>query len=464
MPSVPRLILTVGLVLGLVAACAPVPTAAPGAGVAAPGTMPPPRSFGPTRPVPPQRPNHEIARDILDLAFRMESGRTLPVLTRFEAPVRVGMRGPVTPWAEADLGRLIERLRREAGIDIARARAGETANLWVEFVPRATIQRTVPAAACFVVPRNESFAAFRAGRNGGGEWADLDRRTTATIFVPSDVAPQEVRDCLHEEIAQALGPLNDLYRLPDSVFNDDNFHTILTGFDMLVLRVLYAPELASGMTEAEVAARLPGLLARMNPRGQRGGGVAPHVPENRAWIAAIETALGPRTAPAERRAAAARAVAIAGASGWTDPRLAFSYFTLGRSALAHEIDLAVSAYRRAAMLYAASPVTEVQAAHVAMQLAAFALSAGRAEEALTLVRPHAAVALRAENAALLATILLIQAEALEALGRRDEARRVRLDSLGWARYGFGTEVQIAARLGEIAVLRGDGGGGGGGGR
>jgi len=34
-------------------------------------------------------------------------------------------------------------------------------------------------------------------------------------------SPQEVRDCLHEELAQALGPLNDLYRLPDSVFNDD---------------------------------------------------------------------------------------------------------------------------------------------------------------------------------------------------------------------------------------------------
>jgi hypothetical protein len=63
------------------------------------------------------------------------------------------------------------------------------------------------------------------------------------VFIPSDVSPQEVRDCLHEEVAQALGPLNDLYRLPDSVFNDDNFHAVLTGFDMLILRTYYDAEL-----------------------------------------------------------------------------------------------------------------------------------------------------------------------------------------------------------------------------
>ncbi len=46
-----------------------------------------------------------------------------------------------------------------------------------------------------------------------------------------------MRDCLHEELAQALGPLNDLYRLSNSVFNDDNFHSVLTGFDMEMLRL-----------------------------------------------------------------------------------------------------------------------------------------------------------------------------------------------------------------------------------
>ena len=57
-----------------------------------------------------------------------------------------------------------------------------------------------------------------------------------------------MRDCLAEEITQALGPANDLYRLPDSIWNDDNFHGMATAFDMLILRALYQPELESGMT------------------------------------------------------------------------------------------------------------------------------------------------------------------------------------------------------------------------
>jgi len=436
------------------AACAPVPGGAP-PDRRAPAELPLPamKTFAPNGYVEPtRRSNAEIARDFLDLTFRMESGRVLPVLTRFEAPVRVGLRGQVPPTAIADLDRLIARLRSEARIDIARAGAGETANLTLEFLPRQTMQRVVPLAACFVVPRSESFSSFRRNRRiGSSGWAELTVREAATVFIPSDVAPQEVRDCLHEEIAQALGPLNDLYRLPDSVFNDDNFHTVLTGFDMLILRLTYHPELASGMSEAEVARRLPRLLAELNPRGQKPAGRPPPV-ENREWNAAIQTALSPRSSPPERRNAAARALAIAERERWSDPRLAFSHFTMGRAALGREFDLAVESYLTAAALYR-RPGTEVQAAHVAMQLAAFALSSGRPELVIALADRHMPVARRSENAALLASLALAKAEALEMLGRPREAEAVRLDSLGWARYGFGSEGEVRLRMGEIAALR-----------
>jgi hypothetical protein len=445
----------VALLLALVlAACAPA-EAPPDRRAPAFGPLPAMKTFTVSRPAPPARPNAEIARDFIDLTFRMESGRVLPTFTRFETPVRVAFRGPVPATALADLDRLIARLRTEAGIDIARARAGERGNLVLEFLPRATLQRSVPQAACFVVPRDETFSEFRRHRRtGASEWAALVTREAATVFIPADVAPQEVRDCLHEEIAQALGPLNDLYRLPDSVFNDDNFHTVLTGFDMLVLRATYSPELASGMSEAEVARRIPALLSRLNPRGRRGNGRV--LSENRPWVDAIEAALAPRSSSSLRRAAAARALDIAEASGWRDPRLAFSHFTLGRVALAREYGLAIGSYLEAARLYD-RPGTEVQEAHVAMQLAAFALSAGHPEEAIAIASRQAPVALRAENAALLASFLMVKAEALDMLGRSAEARAVRLDSLGWARYGFGSDAEVRMRLLEIAALRPRGG-------
>ena len=439
--------------LALLAACAPV-AEVPDRRAPANLVLPPMKTFGAVSAPRAARPNTQIAADILDLAFRLESGRVLPMLTRFEGPVRVVLTGTVPPTAAGELDRLIARLRAEAGIDIARAPAGTQGNLTVEFIPRSTLQRAVPQAACFVVPRVRSFAEFRQARNAAAsDWTTLTVREAAAVFIPSDVAPQEVRDCLHEEVAQALGPLNDLYRLPDSVFNDDNFHTVLTGFDMLVLRALYAPDLASGMTEAQVAARLPAILARLNPRGGRADGPLPRQPENRAWIAAIETALSGRTPPAQRRAAAGRAVAIAQAAGWSDGRLAFSWFTLGRSALAREIDTALTAYVRAGEIYGASPLTAIHKAHVSMQMAAFALSGGRPDTAVDIVNAEIPVALEAQNAALLSTLLLLKSEALEALGRRSEAATVRLDSLGWARYGFGGTEAVRAQVDGIAALR-----------
>jgi len=414
--------------------------------------LPPMKTFATPHVSPPSRSNVEIARDFLDLAFELESGRKLPVLTRFEGPISLRVTGKPPASLGPDLSRLLRRLRREAGLTITQVGPGEEASITIETLPRAELQRYVPQAACFVVPRLDSWADFkRLRRTATVDWTTLTTRTKMAIFLPSDVSPQETRDCLHEELAQALGPLNDLYRLGDSVFNDDNFHTVLTGFDMLILRAYYAPQLASGMTREQVAARIPTILAQLNPRGQRRPtALAGDTP--REWIAAIEEALGPRTSPARRQASARRAVEIARQQQWTDNRLAFSLFALGRLSLAGESDIALASFLQANSIYNARPGTRLQGAHVAMQLAAFALSSGQTDAAISLVDDSLDTVADAENAALLATLLMIKSEALTLQGRTTEARAVRLDSLGWARYGFGSEKAVRQRLREIAAL------------
>jgi hypothetical protein len=246
------------------------------------------------------------------------------------------------------------------------------------------MQRVVPQAACFVVPRVSSWAEFRRARGSRDlDWTTLTGRDRVAVFIPSDVSPQEVRDCLHEEVAQALGPLNDLYRLPDSVFNDDNFHAVLTGFDMLILRTYYDAELANGMTRAEVAARLPGHPRTAQPRRRARQGGTVHA-TSRAWITAIETALGPGTSEAARIQSAERAVTIARNAGWDDTRLGFSFFALGRLTLSRDVERSVQAFQTAATIFERSAPGGIQSAHVDMQMAAFSLSAGRADEALRL--------------------------------------------------------------------------------
>jgi hypothetical protein len=292
----------------------------------------------------------------------------------------------------------------------------------------------------------------RVRRTPRVDWTTLTERDRLAVFLPADVSPQETRDCLHEELAQAMGPLNDLYRLPDSVFNDDNFHAILTGFDMLMLRAYYDSALRSGMTRDQVAAAIPGILARLNPAGER---IAPRaVPREtpRAFVVAIEEALGPGTPSFRRRGAAERAVAIARAEGWRDVRLGFAQFSLARLSLGLDPRAALQGFAAAGEVFRADPATRLQAAHVAMQLAAFALSAGDAEAAAALVDGAAPTVAAAENAGLLATMLFIKAEALDRLDRPQEARAIRADALGWGRYGFSSDAEVRLRAAEMASL------------
>lgn len=441
------------LALALLAACAQ--TSAPDVAERRAGLdidLPPMKTFSATRATPPSRSNASIASDILDLTFELESGRELPVLTRFEGPITVRVLGNAPRNLHPDLDRLIARMRREAGINISRVSADREASVTIQVVTRRELQRAVPQAACFVAPRLTSWAEFRRNRRSALlDWTTLQERQRMAIFLPGDVPPQEVRDCLHEELAQAIGPLNDLYRLSDSVFNDDNFHTVLTGFDMLVLRTIYAPELRSGMSRQEVAARLPAILARLNPAGRRGSEPAASATP-RSWVNTIEAALDPRSSASRRQAAARGAVDFALSQGWNDNRLGYSLYALGRLTIGTEPELAMSAFLQAGSLYGNDSDTALQEAHVATQLAAFALTTGQSDIALDIVNRNLAAVSRAEKADLLATLLFIKAEALDLEGRQSEARAVRIDSLGWARYGFGAERDVRARAAEIAAL------------
>ncbi|SIS79891.1 DUF2927 domain-containing protein [Phaeovulum vinaykumarii] len=397
--------------------------------------------------------NATLARDFMELSFNLESGRALPVLTRFEGPVRVSTAGPAPQGAEAELARLIGRLRAEAGIDIAPGTAA-TNDITVQFVPRQALVSAVPNVACFVVPNVRSWDEYmKLRRSGATDWARLRTRSHATVFIPSDTAPQEVRDCLHEEIAQALGPLNDLYRLPDSVFNDDNFHAVLTPFDMKILRAYYAPELHSGLSAPEVGARLPGILARINPAGGSARAAAPAAgPTPQTFPRLLSRALGGRGSNAMRVRAARDALAYASAQGWNDTRTAFAWFALGRLTMTSAPQQSVSAFLNAGRIYRATPGARIQAAHVDMQLAALALQDGRAQDAVALVGRAMGPAIRGDNPALVATLHLIRAEAYGALGAGAQAEQARLDAASWARYGYGSDAAVRRRAADIAAL------------
>lgn len=441
----------------LTAACAP-PQQAQRLDVAPVATTPAPLFRpGPPQPLPPMRANAELVHDVLELGFFMESGREIPQFSRFEGPVRVIARNAPDAQAEADLDRLLARLRAEAQIDIARAAPGTdpgTNVITVDFVPRRVMQQAVPAAACFVVPNVGGWDDFVANRRSPViDWTQVVVRSRVAVFVPADTTGQEIRDCLHEELAQALGPLNDLYRLPDSVFNDDNFQTTLTGFDMLVLRAWYAPDLLPGMTRDELAVRLPAVMNRLNPAGRRFAGALPG-PTPRDWIAAVEQALAGAQGQGQRRNGAERALTLAREAGWRDPRLALSLMLTARLAPRDQGEAALSALLQAAEIYRRLPGGEVHAAHIDLQLAVQALAGAQYPVVLDLTARALPLARRTENAAFEATLAFLRAEALAQSGRTAEAEQLIRDTRAAAIYGFGSEAAVAARIDEVARISG----------
>lgn len=398
------------------------------------------------------RSNADLAEDFLDLTFGLESGEPLDGLLRYETPVRVYLdpAGGLGAYRR-DLAELLVRLRGEAEIDIAETRDPARAQIRIEAVQSAELARMFPDAACLLVPGAEDWRAFSAAREADRpRWADQRELRVATIFLPTDTTAQDVRDCLHEELTQALGPANDLFRLPDSIWNDDNIHGIATPFDMLMLRVLYRPELASGMSRAEVSRRLPPLLDRLNPRGRALPRQRRH-PESRAWADAMRAALSRDATRAERLGAARVAARIAAEMRPPDHRLAASLLALGRAELRSDPLAAARDFARAYNLLAARrDPDDIRLAQAAAHVAALAIATGQFETALDIVARHMPGALQGRDAILVSGLLAIEAQALQGLDRPAEARAARLDSLRWARYGFGDSDGALAR--EQAAL------------
>lgn len=443
-----KAVLALGACLGLCACMADAPpvSRAP-TGAYAQIALPPMRLFGPAHVAPAARANADMVQDFLDLSFRLETGRPLDGFSRFQGPVSIAMTGPVPPTASHDLDALVARLRAEAGLDVRRLPDGSAAAITVEFVPERAFHRTTTDAACFAAPRVGSWSDYRRAGPATLDWTTYQVRERAAIFIPTGVAPQEVRDCLNEELAQSLGPLNDLYRLPDSVFNDDNVQSILTGFDMLMLRATYAPELQPGMSRDAVAAALPAVLAHLNPAGQRPGHPMPPTP--RTFVDAIADALGRQAAGGGRLQAAERALAMA--DQWQDHRTGFALVTVGRLRPAGQHAEAWADFNRAAGLFDAEGLP-LHRAGADLQLALMALAAGDWQQAIARADQALPAATAAQNATLMADLMMVKATALDRAGDSGAAARVRLDSLGWARYGMASDSDIRRRLQLIAEI------------
>ena len=192
---------------------------------------------------------------------------------RLDAPISVALVGQGSARYSAFLDQLLTQIGREASVAISRG--GPPNGLTIQFVPGAE-WGPLDGNQCVIVFGRPGWQTFLDDRVRYSDWRKVsaDELAYRTVFIPDTNEPHEIRECLIEEVAQALGPTNDIYGLGPSIFNDDDAHVWPTRLDYLMLRVLYDPEMASGIGRREARVRAERILDRINPDG-RGAPVLP---------------------------------------------------------------------------------------------------------------------------------------------------------------------------------------------
>ncbi|GAB5469448.1 MAG: hypothetical protein Kilf2KO_24780 [Rhodospirillales bacterium] len=182
------------------------------------------------------------------------------ILLRVEGPVVLQPEGPLSPANRAVLERHAADLTDLTGY---RVRVGDGSDsrpeerpFWIylalakempplldrSWIP-GWLQRRMPASPCAFVTRGDH------------------RIKEAVIVINRGLAEETIAHCLIEETSQSLGAIDDTPTLDPSAFNDlGGLVDRLQPDDRVILRALFAPEVAPGQSRAAVLDRLPVLL------------------------------------------------------------------------------------------------------------------------------------------------------------------------------------------------------------
>ena len=304
-------------------------------------------------------------------------------------------------------------------------------------------------ALCFFTPVNLDWEAFKeADAKGLANWSDVEQLEEITIFIPAYAAPHTFRICFVEEIMQALGPGNDLYRLEDSGFNDDEVHKAPTAFDLLMIRTLYDDAMKPGMTRSQARVAAGDAIGRFLANE----GVRPFA--KRRPISRFDEeyqryhyASDAIEDPEDRKAVIDYALEVARKFGEDDHRLgealrSAAYYESDYGELTQAIDLAEAAVEHFERTLAPDAA---RLARMRSDLAYFLILNQDFELAIPLLEASESVLAAHAMDAEYASALRLRALALASVGEPVEARRAARRALAWAAYVFGGDADGLSR-------------------
>ena len=392
--------------------------------------------------------NRSLARIFTRLTHGLEWGPSRPNLVRYEAPVRVSLSGPGSAAYTGFLDRYLGLLRGRARVDIARRSAA--ANLHIRFVDGPRFRRLLPAISCLVAPGDLTWETFRSDpdRYGGRALQRATGVTAMTIFIPQTAAPYLIRSCLIEEVAQALGPANDLYALGPSIFNDDAAHIWPTALDLLMLRVLYAPEMRTGLSKSATERRAAQVLDRINPAG-RGAPPLRLASGVKGWRETHNRIFSKASAQNRAPETARKALSLAERAAPGSALHCHSLRTLGRVLADRAPGEALEVLEQARSLCArVHGAGDIRLSLIALEQAIARIRQGSYRAAIAALAPHETRLAALGQEERLAALYSLQAQAYQGAKERGRSAASAALARRWVAYAYGSDSGHAQRIGE----------------
>ena len=226
--------------------------------------------------------NDDLARNFEKIALNREYRRedealieeTTPTrLSRWEKPVRYRiMGGAVTQADLTEYEAFATRLSGLTGLDIAED--DEDPNLTILILGpeerRAFIRQLQATGADQRMPLVVEWArdiSYPCVGQVGYEDTETGLISGAMIVIKGELEGVLRQSCIHEELTQTLGLMNDDQGVRPSIFNDDQEFALLTAHDEYLLRILYDPRLRPGMEAVEAQPLVWRIIEELRPGG-----------------------------------------------------------------------------------------------------------------------------------------------------------------------------------------------------
>ncbi|RTZ15619.1 DUF2927 domain-containing protein [Vibrio aquaticus] len=192
-----------------------------------------------------------VTTAFIDVALRNEYSSGEKPLVKWNKPLAVWVKHKVPDQALHDelTDAHLNHLSQITGLPIKRVSSRSQANvIWIytrESKWEEDIEKEMGADSL----KHVRGAICKAGyRVGSDNYID-----SAAIIIPVDRAREhgKLLACIVEEITQTLGLPNDAESAFPSIFNDNTPEDLLSPLDVVLLQLLYQPELTAGMTEQQ---------------------------------------------------------------------------------------------------------------------------------------------------------------------------------------------------------------------